>query len=116
MIEYILKKIILIMLAFIKRVWNSLFGKKETVAEKIENFKKEVKVVEESVKKSAEEKVTAKEIKSSVKKPRVKKEPKFKASKAAIKLAKENGIDLTKVKGTGKEGSITVSDVKNLIK
>ena len=105
------------MLAFIKRVWNSLFGKKETVAEKIEDFKKEVKVVEEPVEvKSVEEKVTAKEIKSSVKKPRVKKEPKFKASKAAIKLAKENGIDLTKVKGTGKDGNITVTDIKNIIK
>ena len=105
------------MLAFIKRVWNSLFGKKETVAEKIEDFKKEVKVVEEPVEvKIVEEKVTAKEIKSSVKKPRVKKQPKFKASKAAIKLAKENGIDLTKVKGTGKDGNITVTDIKNIIK
>lgn len=108
------------MLAFIKRVWNSLFGKKGAVAEKIEDFKKEVKVEEKKPDvvevKEIKEKVTAKEIKSAVKKPKVKKEPKFKASKAAIKLAKENGIDLTKVKGTGKDGNITVTDVKKIIK
>ena len=108
------------MLIFIKRVWNFIFGKKETVTEKIEDSKKEVKVVEKESEvvevKNVEERVTAKEIKSAVKKPRVKKEPKFKASKAAIKLAKENNIDLTKVTGTGKEGNITVTDIKNIIK
>ena len=97
--------------------FKNLFGAKKT--ETIEVVKEQPKV--EALKKvekkepKVEEKVTAKEIKSAVKNPKPKKEPKFKASKAAIKLAKENGIDLTKVKGTGKEGSITVNDVRKVI-
>ena len=106
------------MSSLIKRAWNFLFGKKETVTVEIENFKSKVVEKESEVVgvKNLEERVTAKEIKSAAKKPRLKKEPKFKASKAAIKLAKENGIDLTKVTGTGKEGNITVTDIKNIIK
>ena len=106
------------MFSFIKRVWNFIFGEKETFVEKPETVElvtvKEIKVVEKEHENV--ELVTVKEIKSAVKKPKVKKEPKFKASKAAIKLAKENSIDLTKVTGTGKEGNITVTDIKNIIK
>jgi pyruvate/2-oxoglutarate dehydrogenase complex dihydrolipoamide acyltransferase (E2) component len=95
--------------------FKSLFSKKEVIkAEKLE-VSKEIKSEEVKVE-VIEEKITAKEIKSTIKQTKSKKEPKFKASKAAIKLAKENGIDLTKVSGTGKEGSITVNDVQKLIK
>ena len=37
------------------------------------------------------------------------------ASPAAKRLARENGIDLTKVRGTGPEGRIVEEDVRNLI-
>ena len=36
----------------------------------------------------------------------------WKATEAAEKLAAENDIDLSKVQGTGKDGVITVDDVK----
>lgn len=101
--------------------FKNLFGAKKTetievVKEqpKVEDLKK-VEKKEPKKEPKVEEKVTAKDIKSAGRKPKVKREPKFKASKAAIKLAKENGIDLTKVKGTGKEGSITVNDVRKVI-
>jgi pyruvate/2-oxoglutarate dehydrogenase complex dihydrolipoamide acyltransferase (E2) component len=98
---------------------NLLNRNKEVIETKKELVKEEPRVeakkVEKKEPKVVEEKVTAKEIKSAVKTSKPKKEPKFKASKAAIKLAKENGIDLTKVKGTGKEGSITINDVQKLI-
>lgn len=34
------------------------------------------------------------------------------ATAGAVKLAEETGVDLAQVEGTGKEGAITVSDVK----
>jgi pyruvate dehydrogenase E2 component (dihydrolipoamide acetyltransferase) len=37
------------------------------------------------------------------------------ASPLAKKMAREKGIDLTQIKGTGSKGSITVDDVKNFI-
>ncbi len=39
-----------------------------------------------------------------------------KITDAARKLAEENGIDLSAVKGTGKDGTILKSDISKLIK
>jgi pyruvate/2-oxoglutarate dehydrogenase complex dihydrolipoamide acyltransferase (E2) component len=108
-----------------------LFTKKE-VKENVEKKReivipvKEVASVSTEVKKKpskpkteqkSEEKLTVKDIKSKVKKTQEEvKSKKINASPAAIKLAKENGIDLNNVTGTGKEGSITKTDVANIIK
>ncbi len=96
----------------------NLFGlnKKNEEVKKVEKPTTKIEKVEvkESTKEESTKESSVKEIKSKVKK--TKREPKFKASKAAIKLAKENGIDLTKVKGSGKDGSIIKSDVEKIIK
>jgi len=42
---------------------------------------------------------------------RKRKQQKTKASKKAQQLAAEHGVDLSRIKGTGKKGSITVRDV-----
>jgi pyruvate dehydrogenase E2 component (dihydrolipoamide acetyltransferase) len=110
--------------SLLKRIFG---GKKEEtpVIEKVESMKKDVELNE----KTGE--LTVKDIKSKVKKSSEKTEvkrstrnpntnkpvrEKLRASKSAIKLAKENGIDLSKVKGSGKEGSIIKSDVEKLLK
>lgn len=101
-------------ISFIKGLFG--FKKSEKVVEKAVFVPvKDEPIKEAPLKKEVQEKLTAKEIKSKVRKPRVN-TPKFSASKAAIKLAKENGIDLTKVKGSGKDGNITKSDIELLLK
>lgn len=40
-------------------------------------------------------------------------EPEINASKAAIRYAEENNIDLSTIEGTGKDGLIKLADVKN---
>jgi len=43
-------------------------------------------------------------------------ETELKITDAARKLAEENGVDLSAVKGTGKDGAILKSDISKLIK
>jgi len=110
--------------SLLKRIFG---GKKEEtpVIEKVESKKKDVELNEKT------DELTVKDIKSKVKKSSEKTEvkrstrnsntnkpvrEKLRASKSAIKLAKENGIDLRNVKGTGKNGNIIKSDVENFLK
>ncbi len=59
---------------------------------------------------SADRKAQAKDTGGGSKEPD--KAPEVNSSKAAIKLAEETGLDLDTVQGSGKDGAITVNDVR----
>jgi|GEM_PF-143642 len=69
---------------------------------------------EEVVEEVKEEKVEAEE--ETPQEETVEEEIKLKITDAAKKLAEENGIDLSTVKGTGKGGTILKSDISKLVK
>ena len=70
--------------------------------------------IEEVVEEVKEEKVEAEE--ETPQEETVEEEIKLKITDAAKKLAEENGIDLSTVKGTGKGGTILKSDISKLVK
>jgi pyruvate/2-oxoglutarate dehydrogenase complex dihydrolipoamide acyltransferase (E2) component len=57
------------------------------------------------------DKISVKDLKQLAEGP---KEPKLNASPGARQFARDNGIDISKVIGTGKEGGVVLADVKKL--
>ena len=72
---------------------------------------KGISVPEGFVGTAANDKISVKDLKQLAEGP---KKPKANASPSAAQFARDNGIDISKVKGSGAEGKILLKDVKDL--